>query len=412
VKHPTRLLLLNQFYAPDISPTAQLAASLAEHRASLGDEVTIVTGRAGYAAREVTDHETPSAVRVIRLPMPGLGRDRTLGRLVDYLVFAALASIRVALMPRQDVVVSMTTPPFIVVAGVIHKLLHPGSRLVLWSMDCYPDAAERFGTIRPGSRVSRVLRALQQWVFRRLDHVVALDDAMAALLTSQYAPVTGGPGVAVIPNWERAELFPDVPPEASWAGYEDPELRERFVVLYLGNAGIGHQFDTVLEAARRLTEDVVFLFIGGGIKFSDLAAARSRGVTNVVLRRYVPKPETRAVMAGAGAALIVLDDAALGVMSPSKLHGYLAARLPVVYVGPEGSNVDDALARYECGARVRHGDVDGLIAAVQALRDEAWRNELGERGRKAFDDAYCDIRALPRFDEILRASGPRAPGVP
>ena len=43
-----RLTLVNQFYAPDISPTAQLAASLAEHRAERGDHVTIVTGRAGY----------------------------------------------------------------------------------------------------------------------------------------------------------------------------------------------------------------------------------------------------------------------------------------------------------------------------------------------------------------------------
>ena len=45
---PMRLTLVNQFYAPDISPTAQLAASLAEHRADLGDEVTVITGRAGY----------------------------------------------------------------------------------------------------------------------------------------------------------------------------------------------------------------------------------------------------------------------------------------------------------------------------------------------------------------------------
>ena len=43
-----RLTVLNQFYAPDISPTAQLASSLAEHRAEQGDDVTIVTGRAGY----------------------------------------------------------------------------------------------------------------------------------------------------------------------------------------------------------------------------------------------------------------------------------------------------------------------------------------------------------------------------
>jgi hypothetical protein len=43
-----RITLVNQFYAPDISPTAQLAASLAEHRAEQGDVVTVITGRSGY----------------------------------------------------------------------------------------------------------------------------------------------------------------------------------------------------------------------------------------------------------------------------------------------------------------------------------------------------------------------------
>src|SRR3546814_8537914 len=43
-----RLPLVNQYYAPDISPTAQMAASLAEHRADRGDQVTVITGRAGY----------------------------------------------------------------------------------------------------------------------------------------------------------------------------------------------------------------------------------------------------------------------------------------------------------------------------------------------------------------------------
>ena len=46
-----RLTLVNQFYAPNISPTAQLAASLAESRARLGDQVTVVAGTGGYAAR-------------------------------------------------------------------------------------------------------------------------------------------------------------------------------------------------------------------------------------------------------------------------------------------------------------------------------------------------------------------------
>jgi colanic acid biosynthesis glycosyl transferase WcaI len=398
-----RLLILNQFYAPDISPTAQLAASLAEHRAAAGDQVTVITSRSGYTGRPLDRRDHASAgVRVIRLPLLGLGRERTIGRLIDYLVFGALATVRATLLRRHDTVVAMTTPPFVVVAAVAHRLTHRRSRVVLWNMDCYPDAAERFGTMRPGGWTSRLFRALKRWAFRRIDHVVALDTAMRDLLLLGYAPEDRDLPATIIPNWERAELFPPAAP-ARWAAYDDdPELRDRFVVLYLGNAGMGHDFETVTATARLLRDSgLAFLFMGGGIRTPDLQRARDTGATNIVLREYVSKESTPAVMAGAGAALIALDDAALGVMSPSKLHGYLAMGLPVLYIGPEGSNVHDAIAKYGCGIDVRQGDVDGLVRAIEQLRDPDARAELGVRARAAFEDAYCDERTLPQWDALL-----------
>ena len=75
-RHAMRLTLVNQFYAPDISPTAQLAASLAEHRAAQGDHVTIVTGRAGYledlAPTGVV--RTGPELRIRRVWTPDLGK--------------------------------------------------------------------------------------------------------------------------------------------------------------------------------------------------------------------------------------------------------------------------------------------------------------------------------------------------
>ena len=40
-----RLTLINQFYPPDISPTGLLTASLANHRAALGDYVTVISSQ-------------------------------------------------------------------------------------------------------------------------------------------------------------------------------------------------------------------------------------------------------------------------------------------------------------------------------------------------------------------------------
>jgi hypothetical protein len=85
-------------------------------------------------------------------------------------------------------------------------------------------------------------------------------------------------------------------------------------------------------------------------------------------------------------------------MSPSKLHANLAAGLPVLYVGPEGSNVDEAITRFEAGRSLREGDVDGVVEAVRELRGDT---KARTRAREAFETAYSDAAALPAFDLLL-----------
>jgi glycosyltransferase involved in cell wall biosynthesis len=396
-----RLTLVNQFYAPDISPTAQLAASLASHRAGLGDDVTVITGRAGYLEGLSSGRPdgAQEGLRIRRVWTPDLGKSALWRRLLGYLSFFVGAAARLVALRRQDVVITMTTPPLIVTTAVLHKLLHRRSRLVLWSMDCYPDAAERFDELKAGGWLSRVQRAVNRWAFAHIETVVGLDGAMVELLRSQYAAAPGRPDFTVIPNWERLELFPPPGGEAPWPGYEMLDVGDRAVVVYLGNIGVGHRFDTVVDAAAALEDEALFLFVGGGARRAELEeAVQASGLTNVVLQGYVPKEQTPAVMAGADGALITLDDRSLGVMSPSKLHANLAAGLPVLYVGPAGSNVDEAIEHFGCGTSLRHGDTAGLVAAVRRLRSA---DGVRDRARHAFEQAYCDAATLPQWDAVL-----------
>ena len=78
-------------------------------------------------------------------------------------------------------------------------------------------------------------------------------------------------------------------------------------------------------------------------------------------------------------------------MSPSKLHANLAAGLPVLYVGPEGSNVDEAIKRrpslntlytsgYTENAIVHHGRLDsGVLLLAKPYR----KSDLARMIRKA-----------------------------
>src|SRR5690606_32450997 len=97
-----RVTIVNQFFPPDLAPTAHLAASLARHRAAQGDEVTVVTSRGDYVttaggpsgAVELPTGRGPGRVRVVRLRIPGGGKSSVLTRLEGYAGFTVGAWIR------------------------------------------------------------------------------------------------------------------------------------------------------------------------------------------------------------------------------------------------------------------------------------------------------------------------------
>ena len=67
-------------------------------------------------------------------------------------------------------------------------------------------------------------------------------------------------------------------------------------------------------------------------------------------------------------------------MVPSKLFGYLARGIPVLYIGPP-SDIDFYLARSEGGVSIRNGDASAVAEAIQRFQsDPTWRAALGRAG--------------------------------
>jgi glycosyltransferase involved in cell wall biosynthesis len=401
-----RIAVVNQFYPPDVSPTARLVASLARHRRHLGDEVTVVTSTARYAREGGADpHAGDRGIRLCRVPSPRGLASGVGGRALRYACFHAGAAWRLATLPRQDLVVCMTTPPYAAWLGVMHAWLHAPTRVALWNMDCYPEALQVAGMARKGSAAWRLCAALNRWLLRRVDHVVCLDGQMRGVL-ERYAPPRGGPAFSVVPSWEPLDRFPDPARAGAWEGVERLGLRGRLLVLYMGNAGWGHEFGTVLEAAEALRADPVsFLFVGGGTQQERIKReAQDRGLRTVHVEPYVAEEDVPRVLASADVGLVTLADGAAGVMSPSKVYAYMAMGLPVAYVGPPGTNVEDAIERSRAGIALRHGQAAALVAFLRSLRSDRRRFVAMKRSaRRVFEESYSDRSLLPVMDRILDA---------
>src|ERR1700737_3668470 len=91
------VMLLTQFFHPDLSAIAQIGTDLAEDLVALGFRVTVVAGRGTYLGGErLPDREEYRGVRIIRPQGTSFGKGSLAARLSDYVSFSASAFSRLA----------------------------------------------------------------------------------------------------------------------------------------------------------------------------------------------------------------------------------------------------------------------------------------------------------------------------
>jgi glycosyltransferase involved in cell wall biosynthesis len=206
----------------------------------------------------------------------------------------------------------------------------------------------------------------------------------------------------VIHNWSDGEALGSVDPKENWF-LDQHGLRGKFVVLYSGNMGRGHDLATLLAAAEKLhaREEIVFLFIGEGARRAEVESAAGR-LGNVRLLPYQRREDLPYSLGSANLSAITMVDGLAGLIVPSKLYGALASRTPVLFVGPGESETARIVAETGCGTVFARGDVEGVSAFISDLaRRPKLGAQMGERGRAAFEQRFDRAIATRRFGDLL-----------
>jgi glycosyltransferase involved in cell wall biosynthesis len=87
---------------------------------------------------------------------------------------------------------------------------------------------------------------------------------------------------------------------------------------------------------------------------------------------------------------------------PSKIIGIMAAGIPVIALVPEKSEIAYIINEEKCGYVVSPEDVDGLLRAVEELKNnEGLRKEMGENGRKAFENKYTSKIVAKSYKRLI-----------
>jgi glycosyltransferase involved in cell wall biosynthesis len=411
-----RILYLGSTDLPQPKARAIQIVHTCHALACAGADVTLVAGRRGRSGEPAALRSYGLAphprLRLVRVPIariPPTAPPLVLAWFTRVWQASYLAGL-LAVLPRElamrrpDVVFVRDLRTARLAAGPAHAV---GARLLV-EVHGLPsfEVAQRAGrAILPESEVGR-LRALEQDVFDRADHIVTITECARQLVIKEYS--IPPERVRTVPDGTRIPTsYPPLSRAAGeGAGGRGPKCPP--AVYYVGQLYPWKGAGLVVDVAARAPE-ARFVIVGGmpngarGDPDVDVLARRAReaGAANVQLRGYLPYARVADELRAARIALLPLPDEPVAryFTSPLKLFDYMGAGLPIV--ASDLPALREVLRQEDNALLARPGNPDAFAEAVRRLLHEpALAERLGRQARADVERYSWQARAAALLDVI------------
>jgi colanic acid biosynthesis glycosyl transferase WcaI len=398
------ILIVTPYYPPDLGPSAPMFAMLAESLVSSGHKVTILAAAPHFPSGQVDEKyrnhlwtwEDRNGVRVGRSWIPSGNRANLPHRMLAFCVYQALVTL-VGLSLKYDVLF-ITNPaietglPFTLLGWLRRKPII----LAVW--DVYPEVGVRMGLFR-NRTVIRLVGMLEDFCLHRANRIQVLGEGFVADLAQHRIPPDQ---IVVIPPWVDTKLIKPIPRHNAFSHRHN--LDDKFVVLYAGNLGLSQGLDTVLEAARRLSNrpEFLFLFVGEGNDKGQLVN-QAAGLSNVRFLPIQPRERLTEMLASSDVSLVVMKQGIGSGSLPSKTFSIFASSRPVLASVDENSDVWNLVQASQAGLCVPSKDPAALAQAILWLKDASVRRtQMGWNGRAWAEKYHSPQAAATLFGSIFQ----------
>ena len=396
-----RVLLLSQYFPPEVGATQSRAQAFAEYLAARGHAVTVIAEFPNHPLGvfppeyrgHVVEDDQSNPYRVVRVWVRASERKTPGTRMQFYLSYMVLATLVAPVVGRADVVAATSPPLFTGAAGLALARMNRAP-FVLDVRDLWPAAAVSLKQL-PNRAAIRAAGGLERFLYRQAAAVTAVTRPFCEHIDA----VRGRPGSIFLPNG-TLDLFFDAEPDATsrkTLGARDGE----FVLTFAGNFGLAQALPSVVDAAALLEPGIRVALIGEGPVRGDLVArAAQRSPDNITFVPQMPLEHVPPLLAASDALLVTLSaHPTFADFVPSKLVDFMAAGRAILLAaaGESARLVEMAKA----GLVVPPEDPQALAEAAAWLRSHP--DEAGEMGRRGAAFARSRLRShqAKRFEQLL-----------
>jgi colanic acid biosynthesis glycosyl transferase WcaI len=394
-----KVLVLAQYFHPDIGGASTRASNVVKGLLSRGCEVKVVAAFPHYPRGNVPREYRSKAIalekvgraRVLRVWIPALPHSSVANRIILHLCFVFSSLFALPFVGDFDVAWAANPNLFCFYSAVVYGFIRQ-KPIVRNVDDLWPEVFYELGLVKSG-----LMKKL-------LDFLAWLSYAVPAAIT----PISAGYKRMIMEKYnvcrEKIHVV-EVGVDSVEPSDKNENVKDQFVALYSGVLGFGYDFDIILGAASLLQEyeDIVFVIRGVGELAAELRKRVSeRSLGNVVLdTRFLPKERLSALLDSAD--VFMLPMASVGVVDkglPTKVFEYQAYRKPIICVS--GGEPARYIESTGSGLVVNPGDVYGFAeAVVRIYEDKTLAAELGRKGWQYVSENLTVERVGTRMCELF-----------
>jgi glycosyltransferase involved in cell wall biosynthesis len=358
----------------------EMARRLLHH----GHEVTMVCGSYGVGATGLDGpflggrrSGSVDGIRVIEFALSYSNADGALKRSWTFAKFA-MASIRLALTEKYDLIFATTTPLTAGIPGIVARWFRR-KPFVFEVRDLWPELPREMGVIT--NPVVLSLMSALEWVSYRSAHrCIALSPGIVEGITRRGVRREL---VVLVPNGSDLGIFsaPGVQPDRP-EGIDESDL----MAVFTGTHGVANGLDAVLDAARVLKsrgrQDIRLVLVGDGkLKPRLMERVAREGLEAVTFHPPIDKFRLAGLLKAADLGIQCLANVPAFYFgtSPNKFFDYIGAGLPVLNNYPGW--LAEMITEHQCGFAVPPENPAAFADALERAADD--RPALRRMGENA-----------------------------
>ena len=367
--NPKKLWIVTELFPPDETSTSYIMGEIANAMARKY-AVGVICGPEIYDKRKKidTEHkfELHGGVEVHRAEGAGLDKNTAVGKAMSFLLMSKrMMSFVRKYVHEGDKVLMVTNPaPMVPLMAWLKRRI--GFELNILVHDVFPENTRPAGLTLP---FFGIFKRIFDKAYASADQLIALGRDMKEVLSRKVSRYNQDLKITVIENWAdviniKPQPFPD----------------GKIILEYAGNIGRVQGLEKVIED---LPDDIELHLYGTGAMEEKLKEKKS---DNVFFHGPYFRSQQNNILAACDMSLVTLQEGMYGLGVPSKTYNILASGRPVLFFGPQGSEIDLLVRENRIG-----------YCGWPDVWDRNCLEEMGKRARALAETKYSEKTILDKF---------------